>query len=187
LPIPRKPADLVQDYLRDLPVAQPIWEVIADYACLPINPRKIKSYANLLLRYVPWFSDKLVGPSSERTANLIVIFSCLYHFHPDLYRLVEAYPEFYEQLSRWAEQDPTQIPHPIFNSLTGIEFDVLQPPSGWTKSSTLTGSSQTTPTASIMWQAAFADPAEGNVLRIQKLIRDVGSVPVSEVEEYLVR
>ena len=40
---------------------------------------------------------------------LVVIMACLYQYHPELYRLVEHYPRFYEQLRLWANGDRVEF------------------------------------------------------------------------------
>jgi hypothetical protein len=176
LPVVQDPGTLLENYLDDLPGSAEICGVVRAFPCLPSNPRKIKSYANLLRRYVP---SRLVGKltvaqTAKRNTELAVIISCLYQFHPGLYRILEAHPQFYEQIRRWSLQDGTAMKHPAFEGLRESEQAIK------------TAQAQTTPTAEAQLESAFADPAEGDVFRLQKLIRTLGPVTQSEISEFLV-
>lgn len=117
-----------------------------------------------------------------------MIISTLYHFHPELYRVLEAYPSFYERIRRWSEADDTLPPHTVLQRLEGTEIDLRKVMSDRKGSAPPASAGGTaSPTPEPMLENAFADPAEGNVFRIQKLIRELGPVPVSTVERYLVR
>jgi hypothetical protein len=174
LPIARKPADLLGHHLDGVPGQVEICKVIEDHGCLPVNPRKIKAYANLLRRYAPTFAAKLNNPAqATNTAELIVIFSCLYHFHPELYRIVEANRRFYEFLSQWANGTPNL---PEYALLKGLETpQVIQTAGG------------ASPFPQTTARDAYVDPAAGNVFRLQSLMQKVNAVNVTTVEEYLVR
>lgn len=174
LPIARKPADLLASFLDEVPGKDEITAVIQEHSCLPVNPRKIKAYANLLRRYAPAYSALLTNPAqAKEAAERIVAFSCLYHFHPELYRVVEANPSFYEFLSRWSAAEPNLPEHSV---LKGLETPrIAQITSG------------SSPTPQVSFRDAYVDPAAGNVFRIQSLFRKVGALNVTTVEEYLVR
>jgi hypothetical protein len=175
LPILRKPADFLLGLLAGVTHADIVCNVIQQYRCLPTNARKIKAYANLLHRYVSRFEANLAAAETkDRTARLIVIFSCLYQYHPDLYRLVEADSKFYLRLLGWAKADRALPDHPSFQGLGRISNPQ------WTDKG------ESTVTAEPSWLDAFADPSEGNVLRIQRLISDLGPVTTTEVDTYLV-
>lgn len=176
LPIPRYPAALLKGYLAGLPHVDAICAVLDKYGCLPANPRRVKSFANLLRGYAPRFERDLEDPDSAGDcARLIAIFTCLYHFHPELYRVLEAHPEFYEQIRRWARLDQSLPSHSAFRALSQAEVALAS------------DSGATTPTAEPQRVSAYADPSEGNVFRIQKLIADFRPVTRDEALAYLVR
>jgi hypothetical protein len=174
LPFPRRPVDLLKGLLAGLPDAGGIYAVLEKHDCLPRNPRKIKAFANFLRGYVPRFAPRLAagGPPAEECAHLVVIFSCLYQFHPEVYRILEAHPRFYEEVRRWARLDGTLPDYAVLKSLGRSEVAGKTNPS--------------TPTAEPERVSAFADPAEGNVLRVQSLIASFRPVTRTEVGEYLV-
>lgn len=176
LPICQKPSELLKSYLPGLSDAEPIYKVIDAYRCLPSNARKIKSFANLIRRYVRGaVADDLADPQKrDDCAKLIVIFACLYQFHPEIYRVLEAYPEFYRQIRSWALLDATLMEHSVFKGLEKSQ-NMFQ-----------TDKSATTATPQPQRTSAFADPVEGNVLRIQGLIADFRDVTESEVQRYQV-
>jgi len=172
LPFPRRPADLLKGYLPGLKDAEPIYQVIDRFGCLPANPRKIKAFANLLRRYVPRFSEILADAGRRDTcAHMLVIFACLYQFHPELYRILEVQPRFYEEVRRWALGDPAAMQHPVFEGIT-MSLRQVQ--------------NTAAPTPGLPLESAYVDPAEGNVFRVQGVIAGFGEVQTSEVEKYLV-
>ena len=142
------------------------------YHCLPANPRKIKSIAHVIFRLIEKPGLNAVPQEwSEpgRQAMLVVIMACLYQYHPELYRLVEHYPRFYEQLRLWANGDRVEFEHEVF-SPRNLQLSLARPPSG-------ADADERRPTPSKAQVDTFPDPVRGNVLRIQSLIRDLGPVP----------
>jgi KAP family P-loop domain len=174
LPFPRRPVDLLKGLLPGLPTADGIYTVLESHGCLPRNPRKIKAFANFLRGYVPRFSADLAmgGQRAQDCAHLIVIFSCLYQFHPEVYRILETHPLFYLEIRGWAKLDGTITKHAVFSTLGQSEVAGKSDPS--------------TPTAEPLRVNAFADPAEGNVFRVQGLIASFRPVTRTEIEFYLV-
>jgi hypothetical protein len=174
LPFPRQPVDLLKELLSGLPHAAGVYGVLKMHGCLPRNPRKIKSYANFLRGYAPRFATQLAaaGQAGQDCATLVVIFSCLYQFHPELYRILETHPLFYGEIRGWARLDATIVEHPVFKGLGRAEMAGKGDPSA--------------PTADPQRVNAYADPAEGNVFRVQGLIATFRPVTRTEVETYLV-
>jgi hypothetical protein len=178
LPVCAKPSELLEGYLAGLPNAQPIFQVIDAYRCLPSNARKIKSFANLLRRYVHGsVAQRLADPNAkDDCSKLIVIFTCLYQFHPEIYRVLETYSGFYREIRTWSLGEPSALDHVVFKGL------------GRSQIAQQTDASATAATPAAPQRTdAFPDPAEGNVLRIQALIADFREVTKTEVEMYLVR
>ncbi len=174
LPVLRHPAQLVQSFLPPLAGVPEVVKVLDDNACLPSNPRRLKAYANLLASYLPALAPKFAAPPATApsdAAHLAAIFTCLYQFHPDLYRVIEAHPRFYIEIRKWASQDKTAAPHEVFERLK-VTLRAIDNPSS------------PTPTPSLV--DAFADPAEGNVFRLQRLIKDFRVATETEVLDFLV-
>lgn len=173
LPFPRRPADLLRTYLEGVSEAQPLYYVIERYGCLPANPRKIKGFANLIRRYVPQFWKTLADPvQRDDCSHLVIIFACLYQFHPELYRILEMQPRFYEEIRRWALGDAATIKHPAFEGITMALRQAQR--------------AANAPTPGPSLDSAYVDPAEGNIFRVQGLIAGFREVQTSEVEMYLV-
>ena len=161
---------------KNVPLSQSVLKVIKEYHCLPANPRKIKSIAHVIFRLIEKPGLNAVPQEwSEpgRQAMLVVIMACLYQYHPELYRLVEHYPRFYEQLRLWANGDRVEFEHEVF-SPRNLQLSLARPPSG-------ADADERRPTPSKAQVDTFPDPVRGNVLRIQSLIRDLGPVPESVV------
>jgi hypothetical protein len=173
LPLPRAPVALLRGYLD--PSAEPVCKVLEQFACLPANPRKIKAFANVLQGYLPHLAAELEDPGRrEDSANRAAIFSCLYFFHPELYRVLEGHPAFYEEIRRWAQFDKTMIDHPAFKALDRSQRSLK------------TDAADTTATPEPQWESAYSDPVEGNVFRIQKLISSFRPIGADEVLAALV-
>jgi hypothetical protein len=172
LPLPRAPVALLRGYLD--PSAEPVCKVLEQFACLPANPRKIKAFANVLQGYLPRLAAELGDPGkSADCAKRAAIFACLYFFHPELYRIVEGQPAFYEEIRRWAQFDKA-ADHPAFKALDLSERSLK------------TDAADTTATPEPQWESAYSDPVEGNVFRIQKLISSFRPIGADEVLAALV-
>jgi hypothetical protein len=65
LPLPREPVRLLRSLVADAAVAEPVCKVLESYACLPANPRKIKSFAGLLQGYLPRFEGDLADKNPQ--------------------------------------------------------------------------------------------------------------------------
>lgn len=177
LPLPREPVKLLRSLVADATVAEPVCKVLESYACLPANPRKIKSFAVLLQGYLPRFGANLTGNDlklADDCAKRVAILACLYFFHPELYRVLEGHPVFYQEIRRWAQLDKTVLEHSAFKTLDRSQRGLTTDASG------------TAPTPEPQWESAYPDPAEGNVFRIQKLISDFRPLTAAEVIEGLV-
>ncbi|MCC6695060.1 MAG: hypothetical protein IT365_05470 [Candidatus Hydrogenedentes bacterium] len=173
LPIIADQAGLLAVYLRDkikvrAELAEIICQVVKDHPCLPANPRKIKAFANLLVRYlVYWRVNPMEGNDTlvKQQAQLIVAMAYLYQFHHDLYRRIEGDPKFYGEILRWASGDEALAKAEVFKDLEG------------THQKDTAGGTEFRPT--------FPDPVIGNVLRAQELIQSIGDVPKDLIRRYL--
>ena len=158
LPVVADQAGFLEGFLEDGPATEAVLRVIREYSCLPANPRKIKAFANVVQRYfehLGWGQKTIIG---ERDAQRGVIMAYLYQFHHDIYRFLEGSPKFYGTIHNWASGET--IDHEAFKDLKPVLKERSDEP-------------------------AFADPVVGNVLRIQKLIRDVGLLTEDEVRSSL--
>jgi hypothetical protein len=135
-----------------------VFSMLKRYNCLPANARKLKSYANTLRRFRE-HCKALEAQTVARHAQLLIIMSCLYHFHPQIYRLLESDPSFYNEMLLWAEGKSSV--NPAFEGIkvvseTAAEHMVRNP-----------------------------DPATGDFFRIARLVRDVTDTTETEVKNYL--
>ena len=140
------------------PAWDEIFALLSRYACLPANARKLKAYANTLRRFQEHCAPPPAAPYL-RHGQLVAIMSCLYHFHPQIYRLLEANPAFYNEMLLWV-QDP-KPGHAVFEGIKIV-------------SDTVSDRSVRMP-----------DPAIGDFFRIARLVRDAADVTETEVKHHL--
>ena len=199
LPAHRDIGKLVDDWLRraevDVPLAGPDADRTADKTlgaalsadrCLPANPRKIKAFVNTLARFLVAARGRVPQLGYPRP-ELCAVLAYLYQFHPEIYRVIEWQPAFFQELRNWCERgapaplgldtrpDPTAVPvHELFRALTRPHEPHTDPMAP----TPITAGDRDT----------FPDPARGNVFRIQKLVRAIGSQVTPElIEECLLR
>jgi hypothetical protein len=141
--------------------------------CIPANPRKIKAFATVLRRFLTE-SDKAkiananfqpLAGYTEMAAkypyeSLALIMSSLYHFHPQIYRVLEAHPdEFYESLFKWCGRNAADDKEDHI-CMKGIDraYRSVRPVGD--------------PTANTLpeMHSLYVDYSRGDVLRVQKLI-----------------
>jgi hypothetical protein len=187
IPLVREPGALLTAYVKGHPAPEAMAEIVSDFQCLPPVPRKIKGYANLLLRFEGHLEackakGKGDGVPPDHWAKVAVVFTYLYHFHHALYRLLWETPrEFYDQLLAWCEGRPTSAS----SHFDGLERR-LAPPARATREADAAEQSPTpkTPTLS----RVFLDPAADNILHVEHLVRDLGAtVTDDEVEANLLQ
>lgn len=156
------------------------------HGCIPANPRKIKAFAAVLHRFLkepdPAQVDAaaftpLVGPTELAARHpyeaLILIMAVLYHFHPEVYRLVEAYNvDFYEVLLRWCRVGVSDAEeHSCFMG--------LEP--AFTRGAVADSGANTLPVINSL----YPDYSRGNVLRIQKLINHARLFTKAQIQALL--
>lgn len=183
LPLTQDPTALLERLLTDKPtggintlVRQTLCKVCTDNRCLPPNARRIKALANVLYRFIEHTNYTQVLPDdgkNQRHAELIVLMASLYQYHPELYRRVEWDPLFFEALSQWAGGRPND--HDALQCVVRPD----QPPAK--------SASTSDPTLTPELNPAHPDPEQGNILRVQSLIRKLGPVPEDEIRRYLLR
>jgi hypothetical protein len=171
------PKKFLLELLPDTALKQWVNTAIPYDDCLPPNPRQIKGFANLFQRfaerYLPAQSDG-DDPGVLTKVKLIFIVAYVYQFHHNLYRLWEANPEVYDHLLRWARGGQTELTRAETESEKAYERELLlfklierlrRP---W-----LIKTVETTAVPQYRYENAFPDPADRNVLWIQRLIHQV--------------
>lgn len=185
LPLVRDPGSLLRHLVAGSPAPEALAQVAAEYRCLPPVPRKIKGYANLLLRFEPHLKERRkrdgMPDDPDRWAKIAVVFTYLYHFHQRLYRLLWETPrELYDELLNWCEGRPTTADE---------HFDDLElrlaPPAADSPLADRAGRAPTPDAPELV--RTFLDPAAGNVFHLERLIRDLGPITEEEAEANLLR
>lgn len=174
LPAISDPAVPLAEWLPESPVAQTIRSVIREHHCVAANPRRIKSFANVLQRFLVQLNYTEPLPDSSRDyrhAELTVFMACLYHEHYELYRMIESQPAYYSTIHQWAGGQPVE--HELLTHLR-LPLDFRA-----------TDASEQQPTPSPEPYATFPDPERGNVFRLQSLVQKLGPLAVTELTRYL--
>jgi hypothetical protein len=174
LPLAQNPAQLLDHYLGTLPRKQSITRVVADHDCLPPVPRKIKGFANLLLRSQSYLDEchgaLKTAPDTFRWAKVAVFFCYLYHFHNELYRVLSHRSGFYDELLGWCRGTATRATG-FFDALGLDHREVLRS----------TDQGETTGTIEEIYDPVYADPATDRVLHIEALVKALGPLSTSEL------
>jgi len=83
-------------------------DLVKSHNLLPLNARKIKSFANTLQRFLHLVSSHIDENADEqkRELKVMLIMAYLYHFHFEIYQAIESNPNFYnEKLYIWADTE----------------------------------------------------------------------------------
>ena len=163
---PAQQASLVELLLKDaiLPpnFINRVKGLVADYGCLPPNPRKIKRFTNALITLHHRWSEALgrdpvlYGSMANSDhpdlgeAQVLTLVACLDAFHPEFHRRIQQVPNCYESLLRWC-QEASKLP----------ETDPL---AEVTKELQLTHSGGTSP------MPVFYDPSSPKIFYPQRLL-----------------
>lgn len=160
-------------------------DLIGKYKCLPANPRRIKGFLNTLARFLdrqkewqppPGLQDEQAREKSHVT-GLIVVLAYLYQFHPDIYRVIEWDPAYFQVLQQWCEKPDGHVQHDLLIGLKRDYVNVL-----------FDSSTSNDPPDSVgRPEKMFPDPARGNVLRVQKLIQELGAIADHEIASLLLK
>lgn len=186
LPLVDDPWELLYRFLDGFEHRERIRDMAREYRFLPHNARKIKSFANLLLRNARRIEES--SPSAEtdeeeeldRWARLTMTMACLNHFHPEIYRHLQAYRlDYFQTLREWclAPQADDDRTHHSLRSL-GPAFSVAEEDAD--------DDTAPAPTFPTPRQSLFPDPVEGGVLRVQRLIAELDTVTESDIDRHLV-
>lgn len=148
-----------------------IKQAVRETRCLPANARKLKAFCNVLPRFLRSVPMGLTDGNLERETRVALLVACLYHFHQDVYRILEGHPRFYHDvLLPWAQGEPKR--HPVLEGLKRTETPEED-------------RSERYATISVGGLVpAYPDPAVGNYLRVQRLIHSLGAVTESEIMRY---
>ncbi len=169
LPIVREPSDLLESYLQGVDEKTRVVDVVRTTRPLPANPRKIKAFANIVRRSSEGLA-KAIAQSDDavRSGKVFVVVAVIYYFHPDLFRVMEAEPKFYEEIRRWSTGNVT-----TYDML--IRLHLPSPPTG-------TPSTTTEPPS---LGETYLDPGEPTTFRAQKLVMDLGPVTTTEIVQMI--
>lgn len=164
--------------------------VLAAYPeCLPANPRKLKAFAAVVWRFL---TEAPVGAASfpdfetipehtedaarRRYLSLVLILAALYHFHPKVYRILEAHPErFYPMLYAWCANETIDAA-PDHPCLQNIERE------GRPKGPSSVGANTLQE-----WISSLPDPSRGDVLRVQRLIYHARPYQKASIQSLLLK
>lgn len=171
--------------------------------CLPANPRKLKAFAVVLWRFLtectnadPGAEDfKTIPQHKEHAAHhrflsLAVIMALLYHFHPRIYRILEAHPEeFYPKLWNWcANNNPNTPIDPAAKDpkSPGVDpdHDCLI---GLDREGRPAGPSEAGMNELPNWISNLPDYSRGDVARLQRLIYHARPYSKSSIQSFLLR
>ncbi len=123
----------------------------------------------------------------SRWAALAVVFSVLYHFHRKLYRILEAEPAFFQEIVDWARVSKKQIDGERERGTNGSNrrhFESMG--RSYLRESTSDTDDGSEPDMG-RWVSDFADPMRGDIMRIGRLLSDLGDTPEDEVRECILK
>jgi hypothetical protein len=178
LPLLDEPADFLHHSLGEgFPGRDALREVVRRHRCLPPIPRKVKGYASVLLRsreHVAARQAQGLPADGDRWAELVVLFTYLYHFQQHLYRLLAFHGQpFYQELLDWCRG----------RSTVGKErFATLRrqrepEPAG------VEEQREAVPMPRLRY--GLYDPVSEDVFHIQTLVDHLGAVTDPEIQDHL--
>ncbi|MFT3787831.1 MAG: hypothetical protein QM770_16945 [Tepidisphaeraceae bacterium] len=147
--------------------------------------RKIKAFCAVLRRILEdhkFSSTNFATPNptpKELAAqhpkeSLALIVAALYHFHPSVYRVLEAHgASFYDTLYDWCGRDNPDRIHPC---LVGLDYPYrISAPSA--------------PGLGMLpeLKSLYVDYSRGNVFRIQRLLLEAGHFTDSDIQSMLLK
>jgi hypothetical protein len=169
LPLVRDPESLLDEYLQGMAAQQRIFNIVQMLKPLPANPRKIKAFGNIVRRSADGIERRIKSSAdAERDVMLFIYVACLYYFHPDVFRVLEAEPKFASEIKRWTDGYPTT--HDVLKQLK-----LPMSPFG--------GAASTNPTAVPVLAQMFFDPGESTTFRLQDLVRNLDAITTTEIIE----
>jgi hypothetical protein len=108
LPLVADPGTALAKWLPDVPDRAGITGLLRNHRCLPANPRKIKAFCNVFGRLAANFSPEAhaappAGPGAH--PMLLLVIAYIYQFHPEMYRILETRPDFYDKILNWSKDE----------------------------------------------------------------------------------
>lgn len=176
LPIVENPAALLGTCLQGVDDMDRVVRVARVSKLLPANPRKIKAFANTIRRSGERLSGKVkqVGDDPKDDAKKdhitksFLVLAALYHFHPDIFRVLEAEPRFYKEIKRWASGETSN-----YSILTNLRLPRM--PDG--------NSVPANPGMPPSLSEFFVDPGDPTMFRLQDLVIELGNLTPSDINE----
>ncbi len=149
---------------------------VSHYKLLPMNPRKIKTFAAVLSRFLkvppPEDLELIDHTQCTRRSGILVLAAALYHFHHKIFKQLQADLFFYEQVRDFAKTMRSE--HIAFASLRQ------------NKSTQPINESTPTPEKPRMdLNMQFPHPSDDDVFRVRQLVVDLRKVGDDEWERYL--
>ncbi len=185
LPLLNDPGGYLEKCLDGFPLAKAFAAIAKSNDCLPRNPRKIKSLANILRRYAdhPMITSRPAGKPLDqpyREEHWAMLSACLYHFHPEIYQRILHWPDFLAELDQWARTGESE--HDLFvgeRDKEGNRKDRLKRPKRQDKNA----NSPTPGTAPAI--SSFIDPDRTDSFLLQSLLKAIpGGITTNEFANY---
>ena len=144
-------------------------KVLADYDCLPANPRKIKALINRLgvvLRHVDMEdSEKIEGKEAQRNYALLIMLIILHTFHRRVYEQLQKNPDYINTIIEYANADGISDQNSLpdkYEPMKEIKLSMLD-------------NLAVLPT----------NPSDSNVFRLQPLFMDLNTVTTNEIKHVM--
>jgi hypothetical protein len=172
IPLVKDPAGLLDACLEGLVIRERIVTISREARCLPANPRKIKTLANVIRRSGDELSDKVTNSADpDRMARCFLLIACLYQYHPDVYRIIEHQPDFYAEIQRWATDSNVSVEYVSLKGLKRRPVTSIPSPS--------------TPSVSAALGELYVDPGDPEYFRLQQLFIELKAVTENEIRQVI--
>ncbi len=149
---------------------------VSHYKLLPMNPRKIKTFAAVLSRFLkvppPEEPELIDHTECTRRSGILVLAAALYHFHHKIFKQMQADLLFYEQVRDFAKTMRSE--HITFATLR--QNNSTQP---------INESSPTPEGQPMDLNIQFPHPSDDDVFRVRQLVVGLRNVRDDEWERYL--
>lgn len=170
LPLVKDPSSLLDSMIEGVQERPRIIAIVKASRCLPANPRKIKAFGNMIRRSGESLDQRIAQEPKEeekdRQVRLFLLVALLYQFHPDLFRLLEDQPLYYEEIRRWASGGGSD-----HGPLKYLQIRPLK--------SGAAGSAD--PGAGPVFGELYLDPGDPTYFRFQQLVADLQAVSPDEL------
>ncbi len=163
----------VSEENADKTILEPQYKAFADiaqrYECLPANPRKIKAFTNTFIRFI----EEVEKPSEEKQRMTLMAMAYLYQFFHELYKRVESDPRFFNNVIEWCTEGESR--HEFLEN-------IILPASA---AKTVSEEAGKTPKKELELIPSYPEPGDPRIFHIQKLLQDIGDVPTSTLQNYI--